>query len=481
MIPARPRLGLGLGALTIPAAGAVLTLGASYVAAHAGLKIGVLAVVVAFVLLGSMLAFLRVPHVALAATIPLFAFLPTLKVFVSSSIGGIKDVVDLAAILAMVVIVAIERRHIDRVIATCVLLLLGIYLVNPGHGHNSAWAQGVRLTGEPLLLLLVGLTLPHPRRNLRWSLWSLILTACAVATDGLLQQLVGAHTLVHLGYSYEAQVRTIGSFLRSFGTLDDPFAYAAFLLFGLAAIFFWLRRGVIAWAMAGVIVLGLGASFVRTGVLVILAYGALQLVRWRHGVTAAMFVTAAIIAAGLTLVGSSATQEQSATILVRGGSERVRTTTGIPQHVFLNGRVSAWTAALGTNPADWIFGRGVGKVGTAAARASVGLVAANANTNGGATAVDSGYFATMADVGLVGLSVELVLFGRLFTLARRHARRGSDTGWFALALLTCILLDAVTRASFTGFPTAFLGLLLLGIALAAADESTHRGPARPGP
>jgi hypothetical protein len=31
-----------------------------------------------------------------------------------------------------------------------------------------------------------------------------------------------------------------------------------------------------------------------------------------------------------------------------------------------------------------------------------------------------------------------------------------------------MLLDALTRASFTGFPTAFLGLLLVGIALAAA-------------
>ncbi len=35
-------------------------------------------------------------------------------------------------------------------------------------------------------------------------------------------------------------------------------------------------------------------------------------------------------------------------------------------NLILNGRVSAWTAALGPDPVDWILGRGVGKVGTAA-------------------------------------------------------------------------------------------------------------------
>jgi len=32
------------------------------------------------------------------------------------------------------------------------------------------------------------------------------------------------------------------------------------------------------------------------------------------------------------------------------------------------------------------------------------------------------------------------------------------------------MLDAVTRSSFTGFPTAFLALPLVGIALAAAKQ-----------
>jgi hypothetical protein len=51
----------------------------------------------------------------------------------------------------------------------------------------------------------------------------------------------------------------------------------------------------------------------------------------------------------------------------------------------------------------------------------------------------------------------------------------------ALAFLAALLLDALTRASFTGFPTAFLGLLLIGIALAAArEEGESERPATPG-
>ena len=36
-------------------------------------------------------------------------------------------------------------------------------------------------------------------------------------------------------------------------------------------------------------------------------------------------------------------------------------------------------------------------------------------------------------------------------------------GWLAV-----LLLDAVTRASFSGFPTGFLGMLLIGLGIAAS-------------
>ena len=64
----------------------------------------------------------------------------------------------------------------------------------------------------------------------------------------------------------------------------------------------------------------------------------------------------------------------------------------------------------------------------------------------------------------------MALFARLLVLSARIATRGHAAGWVALAFLADILLDALTRASFTGFPTAFVGLLVVGLALASVPE-----------
>jgi hypothetical protein len=463
----RPRL--GFVAVSSVLAGIALTILASFAVVHFGLTLGIGAVLAAAIFICSVIAYLWVPHLAVTATIPLFAFVPMLKVFVNPNVGAVKDVVSLAAITAGAILITIERRRPDRWIAASVAVLLALYVIDVGHPHNTAWAQGVRLTAEPLLLLLVGLVLPHPRRNLRYALISLIATGCVVAFYGLLQQLIGPARLVSLGYSYDEQVRTAGSSLRSFGTLDDPFDYAAFLLFALGAVLFWLRRGSIAWAAGLLILLGLGASFVRTAALVLIAFLGMQMLRWRQLAPATFLVAAALVISGVTLVGYTGTQTTPVTLYTPGGQTETVHAPVAEGSVAFNGRISAWTAALGGNPFDWVFGRGVGKVGTAAARATYGF-SATATGNQQSPAVDSGYFATMADVGLIGMLVELAMFGRLLVLGSRSARAGSDEGWAALALIVALMLYALTRAAFTGFPTAFLDLLVAGIAVAAATE-----------
>jgi hypothetical protein len=65
-------------------------------------------------------------------------------------------------------------------------------------------------------------------------------------------------------------------------------------------------------------------------------------------------------------------------------------------------------------------------------------------------------------------------------LGARAARRDQAAGWVALAMLASMMLDALTRASFTGFPTAFLGLLILGVALAAAQANEPTSAPRGG-
>lgn len=416
---------------------------------------GAEAVLAVAIYLGALLAFLSAPHLATAATVALFAFIPALKVFVAPQAGGVKDVVVLAAISAAVVVFAFEQRRPDRWVGILVLLLLGLYVVNVGGGHGDAWAQGLRLTGEPLLLLLVGFVLPNPQRNLRYALGALVAVGCIDALYGLLQQAVGQWTLVSWGYSFKLQVRTINGMLRSFGTFDDPFEYAAFLLFALAAVLFWIRRGALAWVAGAVLLLGLGASLVRTAVLVLIGFAGIQLIRWRHTTLAVLAVTAACVVAGVTLANPNGTGTNGPA---------------------LNGRISAWQAAIGTQPTKWLLGRGVGAVGTAAARASSPLIpTSNAAKSDSAQAVDSGYVATIADVGLVGLGVLLALFWRLIVLSSRAARRGQAAGWIAAAILAAMMLDALTRASFNGFPTAFVGFLIVGIALAAADAD-RRAP-----
>ena len=52
--------------------------------------------------------------------------------------------------------------------------------------------------------------------------------AFVVAVVGIMQQVVGEARLLDFGYSYDGAIRTIDGRLRSFGTMDEPFAYAAF-------------------------------------------------------------------------------------------------------------------------------------------------------------------------------------------------------------------------------------------------------------
>lgn len=470
-MPTRRLRVAGASAL-IPLLGGALTLLGAYATVRMGAHVGVGAAVVGALFIGTVVAYLYVPHLAIAGTVALFALVPTIKVFVNPQVGAVKDLVCVAAIVAALLLYVFERRRPDRRVALLVLLLLALYVLNAGRAHNLAWAQGVRLMGEPLLLLLVGLVLPNPRRNLRYGLISLVVVGCLVAFYGLVQQELGGARLQALGYSYNVQLRTIGPRLRSFGTLDDPFAYAAFLMFSLAAAYFWMRRGALAWGGGALLLIGVIPSYVRTAVLILIGYCGIELIRRRLLIPALFFIAATGIVAGVTLTKASGSHTEAFAVYTsNGGIHYVNRPIPGTAGVALNGRISAWRVALGSNPGQWLFGRGVGVVGTAAARATYTFTPSDNTTNTTQTqAVDNGYLATVADVGLIGGAVLLAILGRLLMLAGSFARRGLREGWLALAFIACMMLDALTRASFTGFPTAFLGFLLIGITLAAAQE-----------
>ena len=462
------RVALARADLVAPSLAVLATLAAVYVSVHKGPAVGLGLALVAGLFLTALCGFLLVPHVALALTIPLFAFVPALKLFVAPELGPVKDLVSLAAICAAVLTLLFERHagrrpRVDGLLLLAVAGLAGLYFINVGGGHGLAWAQGVRLASEPLVLLLAGMTLADPRRTLRWAMWSLIATSCAVALYGLLQQLLGQWRLVDLGYSFGEQIRTVDGHLRSFGTLDEPFGYAAFLLMGLAAVVLWMRPGVPSTLIGTVIAGGILVSWVRTAALISLALLGLWLGRRGHTGSAALLLGAAVAASAALLVTAA------------GGSE-TRSFRAGNSALTLNGRLDAWKITLG-DPVQWPFGQGVGVVGTAADRAAYTISRSEDAPHAG-LAVDSGYLATLADVGVVGLAVLLAIFARAITLARAAIRRGHGSGWLAAGLLTVLALDAVARSSFTGFPTAFLGLFLLGLALAAGAPEEPVGRAK---
>ena len=450
-----------------------------------------LALLVALALFGLVVvAFVAVPHIALAATIPLFALLPAAKVLVVPWIGPLKDLVAVAAIAAAALTVVQAARGGQRIpgdfwIVALFMFLFALYLLNMGGGleRDWAWAHGVRLVCEPILLLLVGLTLKDPRRTLRWAMAALVATATGVALVGLAQQLVGPNWLVGFGYEWNLHVRTIEGRLRSFGTLDEPFAYAAFLLFGLCAVLMWMRPGKLAYAAGTIISAGLLLSFVRSAFVIAVGIFALWLARHGRTVTA-MFLLALVLVATLTFVVSSEATERR---VVQGGPS---------QFLTLNGRTEAWRVVF-DEPGEIPLGKGVGEVGTAADRATFKVTRTREQAERGSktVVVDSGYFAAVADIGVVGLAALLLLLGRVALLAKRGIDAGRREGWLAATLVMTLALDAVTRESFTGFPTAFLGFLFIGLALAAAREpeaaasgeraekprSARRRPSRLGP
>jgi O-antigen ligase len=440
-----------------------------YVANHGVSSKLLLGLVGLALFVGLVASFMAVPWIAIPLTIPLFVAIPTLKVFVASVVGGVKDAVSLAAIVAAALTIVLRRSRgrptgLDGTSAVLILALFVLYALNAGGlvtgetGHGTAWAQGIRLFFEPLLLFVVGLVLPGPARTFPRAMTSLVATAVGVAAYGLLQQRLGVQRLMSLGYTYGEEVRQISGRLRSFGTLGEPFTYASFLLLAVAVVLLRGRLTERKVATLGLLAAGLLVSYVRTAALIALALAAVALARGRHTRLAVGALAIATVAACIAFA-ASADQPSSRTLALNSTT-----------YVTLNGRTKLWRQQLGP-PGDWILGRGVGAVGTAAQRAKESLTGKQElNTRFSVTVIDSGYLGVIADVGILGLGLMLALLARFVVLARAGTKAGHDGGWVAVGIVILMAIDALSRESFTAFPTAYLGTLLVGLAIAASRE-----------
>ena len=444
-----------------------------------GLTLPILAFFGGIVFLAIVAGFLAAPWVTVPLVIPWFALTPTLVVFVDPLIGVTKDIISFAAITAAAVTVVRRRAArrpivVDRVIVVLYGLIAILYLTNIGGnlsgetGYGAPWYQGVRLFCEPLSLLIVGLVLRQPRRTFDAAVRVLIGTVVVIALYGLAQQAIGVDGLLKLGYSYGTHVRQIGTHLRSFGTLDESFAYAATLLLGAGLILVTRRRSFATTLMLAVVTLGLLASFVRTAAIIAVGVVAFGLAQRGKRLAPIILLAASATAAAIGFVASSQHMSERA-VPVSANT-----------YLTLNGRTKLWKEQLGDHPSQWIFGRGVGATGTAADRAKLALGGRTAaNRQGGSNTVDSGYFALCADVGVVGVILLLALFARLAAIARRAVSRGLQAGWAILVLLLVLMLDAVSRESFTGYPTAYIAFLLIGLATATALQAEASEPRHP--
>jgi hypothetical protein len=442
--------------------GIAALLSATAVAAATGLNARsvLLALTVLAVSFGAVLLFISAPHVAVAALVPILVFLPMGRALVTPELGPLKDALIGAAALALIARVILNRGFTgDRLVLVLVLPLFGLYLLNAGgliagHGPDAAWGHGVRLVMEPLILLLYGMTVSLPRRTFAWLTGSVVVCTLIVAIYGLVQQWLGPSRLVELGYLWNVHIRTIEGRFRSFGTLDDPFLYAAVLLFGIVVLFFGRRWTIATWMCLFVLVAGISVSYVRTAALVAVALLGLLLIRRGFPALAALLLAVASLSAAVLV----ATTNGSESTFISNSGE-----------VFtVNNRTKAWRLAIGS-PESVPFGQGVGAIGTAAERAadpSAPTVVSVQET----VVVDSSYFATLADVGVIGLILLLALYARLGLIAARSTRQSPREAWVALGALAVLVLDGVTRASTTGFPTAALGMLIIGVSLAAARE-----------
>lgn len=408
-----------------------------------------------------------------------FALQPALKFYVSDGFGPVKDAVVGVSIAALFATLLRRRlglrdatarlRRPDPLLSSLVAAFMVLYAINPGGGHEASWADGARLVIESFSLLLLGYLGPMTERTWPWVVRAVLAMAVIETMAGVAQQLIGVDRLVNdFGYVYGSQVRQVaGGALRSFGTLDDPFNYAALVLLGfVVAAHARLSR---AWTATLMVLLGVGVivSFDRTDILVLVLAVALWLIRHRLRVAAAALVAATVILGGAYLLTSSATP-------VTGESE-------VSVLLSLNGRMDAWALVL-AQPADLLGGEGVGTTGSGLVRSQVaGIVPTGrfgppapptATQGGNVQNLDSSYLATLADVGLVGLALLLLIVWRMALLGWRSAATGASAGWAALGVTLLLFLDSVTRTSLTSFPFGYVGLYVAGAALAAGEIKT---------
>lgn len=404
-----------------------------------------------------------------------FSVQPYLKFNISTFFGPAKDAVVVLGVVGTAAGVVLHRKRFspDRRLVVLLAGFLLVYLVNPGGGHGAGWAFMTRLVVEGLLLFLVGYGSADGPASWRWAAGSAVAVGLLETAVGVWQQHVGLKALVEqYGYAYGQQVRaTSGGQLRSFGTLDDPFNYAAIVLLGLVCAQHVLARPAMRRLVTACLAVGVFVSFDRTAFVLVALFVLLQLGR-RHRASA-ICLGLALAVAGVAVLATRPPDGRPTVVAVDDPS--------VPNTFLLslNGRTTTWFQVV-RNPSDLFFGRGTGAIGAGAARAGQPGVASVQRyqpgvappvaRNIGLTSLDSSYVQTLADVGLAGLLVLLALLARTVALLRGRSRSSGRVTTATLWVVLLLLADGVTRTSLFAFPFGFMALYMIGCGLAQARQ-----------
>jgi hypothetical protein len=332
---------------------------------------------------------------------------------------------------------------------------IGIGVLSAMREHNIDSLVGVKTSFFYVLIPLALWWCPFSRKERDALITIIMVNGFITALYGLYQQVLGGAGLVKLGYEYNTQIRTTGSFLRSFSSFLQHSAFGLFLMMVLLVCVpialdeLPRLRSKLFLASTPVLLLALAFTFVRSA-WIGLAVGAAYLAFHRYRVL--LFFAPFVLPLIVVLPGSF---EQGA---FYSGSFQERQT--------------SWSANL--NKAADPIGNGIGTTGSAAEKA---LEVKSLHQE--FYQPDNNYFKVLYELGVFGLFFFIMVLIAAFLYTRDVEKQvhGADRALCAgaAANILGVMVAAYTIVYFEVFPNELFFWLLLGaVASCIRDREPDR-------
>jgi hypothetical protein len=282
----------------------------------------------------------------------------------------------------------------------------------------------------------------------------LMIGGLLTAVYGLAQQKIGDVGLANLGYAYNTNIRYTGSFVRSFSSFPNPFAFASFLTFVLIICVpvcleeIKRYRNFIFLLLTPVLLAALVFTFVR-GAWLALGLGMLYLALRKYRVLL-LPVPFALLALAV-LPGSFSTSAFESTSFGErqvGWSQNISKVVSAP------------------------FGNGIGTTGASAEK----TVIVTHDVSRRVYQPDNQYFKVLYELGVIGLWIFVLLYAALLVTARRVESELTGTDRAMAMGVTGLVIGAIA-ASFVAtwleiFPNDLYLWTMLAVVLTATHESS---------